>query len=158
MAARSPAFERRARGDVHVHAHLDGDDAGEAGLAEARRAGQQQMVGRLPAHLGRLEHDGQVLFQLALADELAQPPRAKTRLVGLFDVVGGRRIEELLTHVEPPGAAGHRARAFGRIGLGELAHRLTDLFRRVAETGLPPRTSPNRPAAPESSTDRASAD
>ena len=66
------AFERRARGDVHVHAHLDGDDAGQAGLAEAGRPGQQQVVGGLAAHLGCLEHDGEVLFQLALTDELAQ--------------------------------------------------------------------------------------
>ena len=68
------AFERRTRRDVHVHAHLDGNDAGQAGLAEAGWPGEQQVVGRLAAHLGRLEHDGQVLFQLALADELAQPP------------------------------------------------------------------------------------
>ncbi len=102
-------FERRTGGDVHVHAHLDGDDAGQAGLAEPGRAGQQQVVGRLAAHLGCLEHDREMLFQLALTDELAQPSRPQPGLVGLFDVVGRAGIEELLTHVGPPTGAERRA-------------------------------------------------
>ena len=61
---------------MHVHTHLHGDDPGQAGLAEPGRACQQQVVGRLAAHLGGLEHDREVLFQLALADELAQPARS----------------------------------------------------------------------------------
>ena len=38
-------------------AHLVGDDAGEGGLAEPRRAGEQQVVDRLLAPAGRLEDD-----------------------------------------------------------------------------------------------------
>ena len=37
-------FERRALRDMHVRTHLCGDDAGQGGLAEARRTGEQQMV------------------------------------------------------------------------------------------------------------------
>ena len=39
-------LERRTGGDVQVHAHLDGDDAGQGGLAEPGRPGEQQVVGR----------------------------------------------------------------------------------------------------------------
>ena len=40
-------LERRARRDVQVDAHLGGDDAGQRGLAEPGRAGEQQVVDRL---------------------------------------------------------------------------------------------------------------
>src|SRR4029079_12405019 len=74
-----------------------------------RRAGEQQVIGRLTAQLGCLEHDRQVFFQLSLADELAEPSWSQTGLVDLFDIVGGRRIEELLTHVALPTGEGRRA-------------------------------------------------
>ena len=58
MAARSPA---RSRAGPEVmcrpHAHLVGDDAGQRGLAQAGRAGEEQVVGGLAPPAGRLEED-----------------------------------------------------------------------------------------------------
>ena len=47
------ALERRAGGLDHRHAELGGDDVGERGLAEPRRAGEQDVVERLAAARGR---------------------------------------------------------------------------------------------------------
>ena len=57
------------------HAHLGGDDAGQRGLAQARRAGEQQVVDGLGAPAGRLEDDLEVLLELGLADELGERAR-----------------------------------------------------------------------------------
>ena len=51
------ALERRARRDVQAHAHLGGDDAGEGGLAQPGRAGEEQVVGGLAPPARRLEDD-----------------------------------------------------------------------------------------------------
>ena len=40
-------LERRARGDVQADAHLGGDDAGQRGLAQPGRTGEEQVVGGL---------------------------------------------------------------------------------------------------------------
>ena len=57
------------------------------------------MVDGLLAAPGRLEHDGQVLLQLALADELVEAPRSQPGLDGVLDVVVVEpRVEELVTH------------------------------------------------------------
>ena len=53
-------------------AHLGGDDAGQRRLAQPGRAGEEDVVDRLAALPGRLEHDGEVLDQLGLADELGR--------------------------------------------------------------------------------------
>ncbi len=45
-------FDGRAAGDADLHAHLVGDDAGQRGLAQARRAVEQDVVHRLAAPLG----------------------------------------------------------------------------------------------------------
>ena len=58
----------------------------------------EDVVGRLAALLGRLEHDGQVLFQLALTDELGQASWPQSDVVDLI-IVGDRvGVEELVTH------------------------------------------------------------
>jgi hypothetical protein len=100
-------FECRARGDLQVHTHLGGDDAGQRRLAQPGRAGEQQVVDRLLSLAGGLEHDSQVLLEFSLADELVERPRAQTRFefdLGADDVVGAAdaRIEELVTHDVPP--------------------------------------------------------
>ena len=41
-------LERRTGRDVQADVHLGGDDVGEAGLAEAGRAGEEEVVGGLP--------------------------------------------------------------------------------------------------------------
>ena len=106
MAARSPA-RSSAGPDVmcSVDAHLGGDDAGQRGLAEPGWAGEQQVVDGLAAPAGRLEDDAEVLLQLALTDELGEPPRAQPGLDDLLGVVADAGIEELVTHGGPPGAS-----------------------------------------------------
>ncbi len=87
IAARSPAaHQRRAGGHPQPGAHLGGDDPGEGRLAEPGRSGEEQVVDRLAAPPGRLEHDRQVLLQVALADELGQ---AAGPQAGLDVLVGG---------------------------------------------------------------------
>ncbi len=80
--------QHRPGGDPQSGPHFGGHDAGQGGLAQARRTGEQQMVGRLIALQGGLDDDLQVLGQLTLAHELGQ--RAGPQ-AGLFDLVGGHR-------------------------------------------------------------------
>ena len=47
------SLQRRAGGDVHLHAHLGRDDAGQRRLAEPWRAGEQEVIDRLAAAAGR---------------------------------------------------------------------------------------------------------
>ena len=68
-----PLDGRAGRG-AQGRAHLVGDDERQARLAQPRRAVQQDVVQRLPPPLGGLQEDAQVLLDLGLPDELAQPP------------------------------------------------------------------------------------
>ena len=68
--------QHRAGGGAEVHAQLAGDDLGQRGLAEARRAEQQHVVQRLAARPGGLDEHPQVALGLLLADELGQRLRA----------------------------------------------------------------------------------
>jgi hypothetical protein len=54
-------------------AELGRDDLRQRGLAQPGRAGQQHMVERLAARLGRLDRDRELLLQLLLPDELVKP-------------------------------------------------------------------------------------
>ena len=83
--------QRRARRDAQAHAHLGGHDAGHRRLAQAGRAGEQEVVGGLAPLAGGLEHDVEVLPQRGLADELGQPPGPQRRLLGRLDRVGSPR-------------------------------------------------------------------
>ena len=67
----------RAGGDAHIDPHLVGDDAGEGGLAQARRAVEQDVVQRLRAHFRRLDEDLQVPLGLLLPDVLPEGLRAQ---------------------------------------------------------------------------------
>ena len=69
-------LERRTGRDVHANTHLRCNDAGHRGLTQAWWACQQQVVGGLAAQLGSLQHNREVLLQLALADELTEPARS----------------------------------------------------------------------------------
>ena len=80
-------LQRRPRDGVDARAHLDRDDVRQAGLAEARRPGQQHVVGRLAA-LARGRHEQRELVDdVALADEVLQPARPQRPL----ELVLGRR-------------------------------------------------------------------
>ncbi len=83
MAARSPGpGQRRARGRAQPHPELVGHDAGQRGLAHPGRAGEEEVVGRLPPLPGRVQQHAQVLLQLGLAHEVGQRPGAEAGLVG----------------------------------------------------------------------------
>ena len=66
------ALQRRAGGLHQRHAELGGDDAGQRGLAQPGRAGEQHVVERLAAALRRLDEDRQLLGDLLLVDEVGQ--------------------------------------------------------------------------------------
>ena len=61
-------FNGRTGGDADVDPHLVGDDVGQGGLAQTRRAVEQHVVQGLIAHLGGLDKDLQVALGLLLAD------------------------------------------------------------------------------------------
>ena len=73
-------------GDLHAHAHVAGDAGGEGRLAQSRRAVEEDMAQRLAALRGGIDGDVQPLVDLALADHVAHPLRAK---IAIF-VVGNR--------------------------------------------------------------------
>ena len=59
----------------NADAQLVGDDVGQRRLAQSRRPVEQNVVQRFAARLGRLDGDFEIVFDLVLADELAQPLR-----------------------------------------------------------------------------------
>ena len=65
-------------GLLDTHAQLGGDDPGERGLAQARRAVEQHVVHGLAAAARRFDGDGEVLLDLGLAGEIGQPLRAQS--------------------------------------------------------------------------------
>ena len=69
-----------------------------------------------------------MLLQLALPDELVEPARSQTDLVGLLLLGGWRRIEELVTHgaIRAPSARIGQRRG---VVPEDVAHRVTDLVR-----------------------------
>ena len=70
----------RAGGDAHVDAHLVGDDGGQRGLAEARRAGKQNVVKGFVPELRRLDKDLQILLGLLLSHIFVQITRTQRNL------------------------------------------------------------------------------
>ena len=126
MAARSPPRSRAGPGgDVQADVHLGGDDAGEGGLAQAGRSGEEQVVGGLAAAAGRLEDDREVLLELGLADEVVEPAGPEPDL-------GGR------LRPRRPGSARAARRAWRTAsapGRGELAQRLLEQDTAVVAVG-----------------------
>ena len=134
-------LDGRARGDVHGHAHLRGDDPGQARLAEAGRAGEQHVVDGLAAAAGRLEDDRQVLLELALADELVEACAGR-RLTSTVrsassSLSSGRSSSSRI------GATADRREALEGVAqeeagvavVGQVGHDLADLGVGVAEAG-----------------------
>ncbi len=73
-------LDRGSRGVLDVDPQLAGDDRRERGLAEAGRAVQQDVVGRLsPAPCRRKQHR-QVGLDLALSDVLVERARPEAAL------------------------------------------------------------------------------
>ena len=81
-------LDRRPARVADVHAELAGDDRGERRLAEAGRAVEEDVIGRLSPPLRRLEQDVEARLDLALADVLVERPRAQRPFHG--DLAGVR--------------------------------------------------------------------
>src|SRR5512140_370358 len=94
---------------MEVHAELVGDHMGQRGLAEPRRAGEQEVIERPAVLLGGAHRDLEVVDQLALADVVVERARAQ------------RGLPHLL-----PGALGDRDLACG-VGRREGSYRI-DVF------------------------------
>ena len=117
------ALQRRAGGLDHRHPHLGGDDVGQRGLAEARRAGEEDVVERLAAAAGGLDEDRQLIGHLRLVDEVGEgrrPQRAVEVLVG--DVGAGVVHTNVIDAVSSASVGGQdrrsapRSRVRGRRG------------------------------------------
>ena len=156
------AVDGRAGHDPQRRAHLGRDDAGQRGLAEARRPRQQHVLARLAAGPSRLQEDRELLLDRLLADELRQPRaaaasgRAPPRRAPAVDRgcdlrvrscarPGGQRLADPLTHRQLGIDAAQR-----RLGLG---HRHAQPHQPVAGRGVVVdrrrlgRASPASPAA-----------
>ena len=97
MAARSPArWITGPGGGAEADAEFAGDDLGQGGLAEARRAEQQHVVERLAAGARGLDEDGEVIAGGLLTDEFIEALGAK-----------GGFAEIVLGAVGCEGAVGH---------------------------------------------------
>ena len=73
MPARSPAFSICGPEVVcSLRADGVGDDVGEGGLAEAGRAGEQDVVEHVAAPAGGLDHEHEAFLDLLLADEFVE--------------------------------------------------------------------------------------
>ena len=64
------SLDRRTRRDVDADVELGSDNPGQRRLPEPGRPGEHEVIGRLASAPGRLQHDLEVFFDLALADEL----------------------------------------------------------------------------------------
>jgi hypothetical protein len=75
---------------------------GQGGLAQPRRAVEQDVVERLAPAARRIDGDAQVVLQLLLADELGQAARAERRVQGLVVVLDMPRGDALRRRKLPP--------------------------------------------------------
>ncbi len=84
--------------DAQAGRHLGGDDAGQRGLAQTGGAGEEDVVDRLAALPGRLQHDAEMLDQLRLTDELLERPGPEPDLLELLVRVGRHRVHDPRRH------------------------------------------------------------
>ena len=125
------ALQRRAGGLDHRHAELGGDDVGERGLAEPGRAGEEDVVERLPAAARRLDEDRELLGHLRLVDEVRERRRAQRAVEVLVGDVGPGVVDAHLgVDRDRLGVDAGRANAVGA-DVGRVAHALL-----LAEAGL----------------------
>ena len=122
-------LDGRARGVADVDPELAGDDRREGRLAEAGRAVQEDVVGRLSPALRRLEQHRQVGLDLALADvfvERSRPQRALDDAVRLVLEVRREDAREVVGH---PARVYHARRHFARMftSTSRMSHHATRL-------------------------------
>ena len=95
------ALHRRSARVADVHAELARDDRRERGLAEARRAVQEDVVGRLPSLPGSREQDREVVLDVLLADvlvEAARPERAFDDPLAVVEDVRRLDVRDVVGH------------------------------------------------------------
>ncbi len=132
-------LQNRAGGLLEADAQLRGDDGGERGLAQARRAVEQHVIHGLAALARGFDGDGEVLLQLGLAGEIGQPPRAKRRFELPIVFLDDRRKRFPVGHVltslpyQFQRAAEERFEFGGRAGGLGFAHRRFGLRARAAQ-------------------------
>ncbi len=94
--------EGRARRDVQAHVHLRGDDAGQGGLAEPRRAGEEQVVGGLAPRRAASRMIERCSLSSAWPDEVVEGAAAAAPASSATSAstVGrpGLGVEQLVTH------------------------------------------------------------
>ena len=73
-------LERRPGDGAEADAELLADDLRQGRLAEPRRPGEEHVVERLAAPLGRVERDAELLLDPLLADEVVEPARPQRAL------------------------------------------------------------------------------
>ena len=69
--------EDRSGGYLEAYAQFVGDDIGEGGLSETRRAEKEDMIQALATHFGSLDEDLEVRGHLALTGEVGEAQRAQ---------------------------------------------------------------------------------
>ena len=87
-------FQHRAGSRLDGNAHLVGDDVGERRLAEARRAENQRMVERFVTPPRRLDEDGHLFLDRALADVFTQARRTQAAIEARLRRVFGAGVEQ----------------------------------------------------------------
>ena len=96
------AFDDRARRLAKIRPHLMGDDVGQRGLAEARRAEDQNVVEGVAARPRGLDEETELFADRGLADVFVQPPGADASFDQLLAGFRLRRDDAIV----------HRGRAF----------------------------------------------
>ena len=99
-------FQNGSTGGFQLNTHFLRNDAGECGLAEARRAENQSMVERFPTTARRREEDLHLLPHCTLPDIVVEPSRSDRAVHGVFAMVAmiarvGRDKTISLNHRRP---------------------------------------------------------
>jgi hypothetical protein len=102
------AFEERAGAGFDGDLEFIGDDLGEGGFAEARRAVEENVVEGFTAVAGGFESDGDIFFDAFLADVFGKS----------FGTDAGVQAGVVILQ-----RAGNDAGVFGRFFLGEVCHK-----------------------------------
>ncbi len=96
------SFQGGSGSDVQLCAHLVCHDRGHGGFAQPRWASQQQVISRFVSLTCRFQHDGKVLLEFSLPDEVGKSARTKFAVGTHIGVVASDGVDEFLTHDVPP--------------------------------------------------------
>ena len=127
-------LQHRAGGGAQIDAHLIGDNIGQRGFPQPRRAENQQVIQRIAAQFRRLDENFHLLAHLRLAHILREQLRADSAVEILFFVIAGGGDQTVSFDHDLPQMAARRA---SRIRVSQSASGLpTLLIIRLASCGL----------------------